>query len=94
MSIVLASGLKTVGLTEVVDIKKKIKGMYLPQKENYVRICFNGIRKRNSTRRCIYQEQINLFTVPVVIFMLGRVVKFIEENLLMCKGKLRDCKKY
>jgi len=84
--IVLATGLKTVGLTEVVTIKKKIKGMVSTLERDYVRICLMGSEKEIQPGDVISRTE-RYITVPVGFSLLGRVVNSLGRPI-DGKGKL------
>jgi len=71
--IVLASGLKKVGLTELVVFRKGIKGMVSTLEREYVRICLMGPETQIKPGDIISRTK-KFITVPVGFPLLGRVV--------------------
>jgi len=88
--IILASGLKTVGLTEVVELKKKLKGMVSTLERDYVRICLMGPEKGVQPGDVITRTK-KFITVPVGFPLLGRVVNSLGQPI-DGKGALRQYK--
>jgi len=89
--IVLASGLTTVGLTEVVSIRKTIKGQVATLERDYVRICLMGSEREIQPGDIISRTH-RFITVPVGFALLGRIVNSLGQPI-DGKGGLRQRKK-
>jgi len=86
--IVLASGLKTVGLTEVVLVNNSVKGMVSTLERDYVRICLMGSDTQIQPGDIITRTE-SFITVPVGFSLLGRVVNSLGQPI-DGKGSLKE----